>query len=177
MLLASPSADRALEERPDLGRESGHRFLVVRRRGAHDEVAVAQLDERRDAVGRRSIDVDRRAANLRMFLRNRQTQTQHGRLRRRYEVAGCNRTKFIAYGAGAGFLISTLTGGGSLKGALIGALGGLAYGELTKNKSNNREVTLRPGTEFGVRLDQRLALAGNWDSYTPIPARARPTTR
>jgi hypothetical protein len=89
-----------------------------------------------------------------------------------------NRTKFIAYGAGAGFLISTLTGGGSLKGALLGALGGLVYGEATKSKSNNREVVLKPGTEFGVRLDQRLALAGDWDDdYRRVPARNEPDYR
>jgi len=86
-----------------------------------------------------------------------------------------NRTKFIAYGAGAGFLISALTGGGSLKGALLGALGGLAYSEVTKNKTNGREVVLRPGTEFGVRLDQRLAMAGNWDNSRPVPARRDPS--
>ena len=90
-----------------------------------------------------------------------------------------NRTKFIAYGAGAGFLISALTGGGSLKGALIGALGGFLYGEATKDKVNGREVVLKPGTEFGVRLDQRLALAGNWDdyNYNGVSTRQRPTSR
>jgi hypothetical protein len=84
-----------------------------------------------------------------------------------------DRTKFIAYGAGAGFLISTLTGGGSLKGALLGAAGGFLYGELSKNKNkgNGREVVLKPGTEFGVRLDQRLALATTWDDYRDRPAR------
>jgi hypothetical protein len=85
-----------------------------------------------------------------------------------------NRTKFIAYGAGAGFLISTLTGGGSLKGALIGAAGGLLLGELSKSKANGREVVLRPGTEFGVRLDQRLAMASTQDG---IQGRATPVQR
>jgi hypothetical protein len=100
-------------------------------------------------------------------------RTEDGRLVARSNSK--NRTKFIAYGAGAGFLISTLTGGGSLKGALLGALGGLVYGEATKNKTNGREVVLKPGTEFGVRLDQRLALAGTWDdNYRRVPSRVDP---
>jgi hypothetical protein len=70
-----------------------------------------------------------------------------------------DKTKFIAYGAGAGFLISTLTGGGGLKGALLGAAAGYLYGQTSKDKMNGREVTLKPGTQFGVRLDRRLALA------------------
>ena len=44
---------RALEDRPDLGREAGHRLLVVRAREAGDEVAVADLEERRAAARRR----------------------------------------------------------------------------------------------------------------------------
>jgi hypothetical protein len=82
-----------------------------------------------------------------------------------------DRTKFIAYGAGAGFLISALTGGGSLKGALLGAAAGFLYGEFNKNKANGREVVLKPGTEFGVRLDERLALAGTRDDFRYRPAR------
>ena len=82
-----------------------------------------------------------------------------------------NKTKFIAYGAGAGFLISTLTGGGSLKGALLGAAAGYLYGQFSKSKANGREVVLKPGTEFGVRLDQRVALAPTWNGYRTQPAR------
>jgi len=83
-----------------------------------------------------------------------------------------NRTKFIAYGAGAGFLISTLTGGGALKGGLLGAAAGYLYGRFSKDKANGREVVLKPGTEFGVRLDQRVALASTYSDY-----RTRPVSR
>lgn len=100
-------------------------------------------------------------------------RTDDGRLVARSKSK--DRTKFIAYGAGAGFLISALTGGGSLKGALLGALGGFLYGEATRDKTVGREVVLKPGTEFGVRLDQRLALAGDWDDYRRVPARRDPS--
>ncbi len=76
-----------------------------------------------------------------------------------------DKTKFIAYGAGAGFLIGSLTGS-NIKGGLLGAAAGYLYGQFgnkDKGKSNGREVVLKPGTEFGVRLDRRLALAANWD--------------
>jgi hypothetical protein len=78
-----------------------------------------------------------------------------------------DRTKFLAYGAGAGFLISTLTGGSSLEGALLGAAAGYLYGELNKKKANGREVVLKPGTEFGVRLDQRVAFLPTESYRTP----------
>src|SRR5712692_4013043 len=69
-----------------------------------------------------------------------------------------NHTKFIAYGAGAGLLIGSLLGS-NVKGALAGAAAGYLYGRFNKNKGNGREVALKPGTEFGVRLDQRVAMA------------------
>ena len=97
-------------------------------------------------------------------------RTDDGRLVAR-SSSSKNRTKFIAYGAGAGFLISTLTGGGALKGGLIGAAAGYLYGALDKKKANGREVVLKPGTEFGVRLDQRVALAPTWNGYRTQPAR------
>ena len=40
-----------LKDRPDLGRESRHRFLVVWRRETGDEVAVADLKEWRKSFG------------------------------------------------------------------------------------------------------------------------------
>jgi hypothetical protein len=97
-------------------------------------------------------------------------RTADGRLVAR-SSSSKNRTKFIAYGAGAGFLISTLTGGGSLKGALLGAAAGYLYGVFDKSKANGREVVLKPGTEFGVRLDQRVALAPTGNDYRTQPAR------
>jgi len=77
-----------------------------------------------------------------------------------------DKTKFIAYGAGAGFLIGSLLGS-NIKGGLLGAAAGYLYGQSQKNKGNGHEVVLKPGTEFGVRLDQRLALASNGNGRYP----------
>jgi hypothetical protein len=84
-------------------------------------------------------------------------QTSNGQLVARPEHRN-DRTKFIAYGAGAGLLIGSLLGS-NVKGGLAGAAAGYLYGQFHKNKSNGHEVVLKPGTEFGVRLDQRVALA------------------
>src|SRR5713101_3340711 len=84
-------------------------------------------------------------------------QTSSGQLIARPEHRN-DRTKFIAYGAGAGLLIGSLLGS-NIKGALAGAAAGYLYGRFNKNKGNGHEVVLKPGTEFGVRLDQRVALA------------------
>jgi hypothetical protein len=83
-----------------------------------------------------------------------------------------DRTKFIAYGAGAGFVIGSLLGK-NVVGGLLGAAAGYLYGQ---NKGNGHEVTLRPGTEFGVRLDQRLALASTADSSYPTRVRGYRST-
>jgi hypothetical protein len=84
-------------------------------------------------------------------------QTSSGQLVARPEHRN-DRTKFIAYGAGAGLLIGSLLGS-NVKGGLAGAAAGYLYGQFHKNKGNGHEVVLKPGTEFGVRLDQRVALA------------------
>jgi len=68
-----------------------------------------------------------------------------------------DRTKFIAYGAGAGLIIGSLLGS-NIKGALAGAAAGYLFGQYNKKKANGHDVVLKPGTEFGVRLDQRVAL-------------------
>jgi hypothetical protein len=84
-------------------------------------------------------------------------RTSDGRLMAHSGSSSKNRTKFLAYGAGAGFVIGSLLGS-NIKGALAGAAAGYLYGMLNKNKANGRDVVLKPGTEFGVRLDQRVAL-------------------
>ena len=67
--------------------------------------------------------------------------------------------KWVGYGAGAGAVLATVFGGSFLKGALLGGLGGAVYGYLNKDKSRRdfRDVSLDEGTEFGVRLRDRVA--------------------
>lgn len=89
-------------------------------------------------------------------------RTSDGRLETRNRKSAKFQPKWVGYGAAGGAVLSTILGGGFLKGALIGAAGGAVYGYLDQKKQNKRnnvdEVDLRAGTEFGVRLNERLAL-------------------
>jgi hypothetical protein len=92
------------------------------------------------------------------------TRTSDGRLEAK-SSSSSNKLKFIGYGAGAGFLIGSLLGS-NIKGALGGALAGYLYGQFGKSKASGHDVVLKPGTEFGVRLDQRVALnPAGYNSY------------
>jgi hypothetical protein len=92
-------------------------------------------------------------------------RTSSGRLEARGRSSR-NKYQFLGYGAGGGALISALTGGNLLKGALLGAIAGFAYDQLNKDKRDNghySEVNLKPGTEFGVALQSgtTVSLADN----------------
>jgi len=88
-----------------------------------------------------------------------------------------DKMKFIGYGAGAGALIGLLTKGNLLTNALLGAAGGYLYGQLNKDKQNGgyRNVDLKEGSEFGVRLDQRFAYTTA--SYQGNDRYGEPTSR
>jgi hypothetical protein len=58
-----------------------------------------------------------------------------------------------------GLLIGSLLGS-NVVGGLLGAGAGYLLGNKHK-KAENRDVVLRDGTELGVRLDQRVVLAGS----------------
>jgi hypothetical protein len=87
-------------------------------------------------------------------------RTRSGRLESRGS-SGKFDTKWVGYGAAGGAILSTIFGGGLLKGGLIGALGGAAYAYLKKDKQRNggrySDVQLKPGAEFGLRLNNRVA--------------------
>ncbi len=96
-------------------------------------------------------------------------RTADGRLearRRTGRNGGKFETKWVGYGAGAGAVLATVLGGGFLKGALLGGLGGAVYGYLNKNKNNGGEdrfvdVNLAEGTEFGIRFENEVAYNPN----------------
>jgi hypothetical protein len=93
------------------------------------------------------------------------TRTTTGRLVSK-RTSKNDRMKFIGYGAGAGALIGLLTKGNLLRNALLGAAGGYLYSELSKDKARGgyRNVDLKQGAEFGVRLDRQFA-------YVPVSDR------
>jgi len=89
-------------------------------------------------------------------------RTRDGRIEsRRSGDKGKFDPKWVGYGAAGGAVLATIFGGGFLKGALLGGLGGAVYAYLNKDKNKNgdsfREATIDSGTEFGVRMAQSVA--------------------
>lgn len=75
--------------------------------------------------------------------------------------------KWVGYGAAGGAVLATILGGGFLKGALLGGVGGAIYAYLNKDKDKDRreyrDVRLERDTEFGLRLNTRVAFDGRGD--------------
>jgi len=65
---------------------------------------------------------------------------------------------YTGYGAGAGLLLGAITKGNTIFDTLLG--GGLGYLLGTQDKSHGdpRDVTLKPNTEMGVRLDRSIKI-------------------
>jgi hypothetical protein len=87
-------------------------------------------------------------------------RTEDGRLESRREGGGRRFDwKWVGYGAAGGAVLGEILGDNLLKGALLGGLGGAIYGYLNRDRDRGRfqEVTLARGTEFGVRLNDRIA--------------------
>lgn len=66
------------------------------------------------------------------------------------------KAKFIGGGAGGGALIGAIEGGG--KGLAIGAGAGAVTGAVASRLKKGHEVKVKSGTEFGVILNQNIAL-------------------
>jgi len=86
------------------------------------------------------------------------TKTSDGRIVAK-PGKGTDRLTYVGYGAGAGLLVSLFTKQ-TLSNTLLGAGLGYLFGSLQKSHNDPRDVTLKPGTEMGVRLDRRLTLSG-----------------
>lgn len=90
-------------------------------------------------------------------LDNRAVSRDESGVLRSKSSAGDNRTVFAGYGAGAGLVVGLLTKK-PLEGTLIGGLLGYLAGEAQRAENKPADVTLKTGTEFGVRLTRDLAI-------------------
>jgi len=91
-------------------------------------------------------------------------RTKSGRLQARKRSGGKTDWKWAGYGAGAGAILSAVTGGKVLKGAVIGGLGGAVYSYLSRDKGGKetfRDVDLPRGTEFGMRMERQVSVASH----------------
>jgi len=87
---------------------------------------------------------------------------------------------YAGYGAGAGLLLGAITRGNTILDTLLG--GGLGYllGTTDKSHGEPKDVTLKPDTEMGVRLDHSVQIStyednrGRDDSYTDPSPRNQP---
>jgi hypothetical protein len=81
-------------------------------------------------------------------LDQRDVEQQNGRLVAKSKKP--NRTAFIGYGAGAGLVVGLFTDN-VITGTLIGAAAGYLSSLFVRDKA--RDVNIKPGTEFGVQLN------------------------
>lgn len=88
--------------------------------------------------------------------------------------------KWVGYGAAGGAVLGTIFGSSFLRGALLGGVGGAIYGYLNRDRGRGefRDVSLDEGTNFGVRLADRVAFqdANNF-RYANRPGRNNPSER
>ena len=64
-----------------------------------------------------------------------------------------DRMVYTGVGAGAGLIVGILTKK-PLEGAILGGILGYLYGENKAKNASPSNVVLKPGTEFGVRLER-----------------------
>ncbi len=64
--------------------------------------------------------------------------------------------KYVGYGAAAGILVALATDGNLLTDGVIGAALGFIFGQSQVDRTKYNNVTLKAGTEIGMRLDRDL---------------------
>lgn len=77
--------------------------------------------------------------------------------------------RYVGYGAGGGALVAILTKGNILTNALIGGALGFLLGEIQKDPSRSRDVSLETGSPFGVRLTRDMEFRPDAKPTTPHP--------
>ncbi|MEI6499869.1 MAG: copper amine oxidase N-terminal domain-containing protein [Armatimonadota bacterium] len=73
-----------------------------------------------------------------------------------------DRLKMIGVGVGAGLLIGKLLDKDLLVGGLLGGAAGYLYSETTTDKARPKNVVVKAGTVFGVRMDRDVAYSAPW---------------
>jgi len=79
---------------------------------------------------------------------------------------------YAGYGAGAGLILGAITKGNSILDTLLGGGLGYLFGNLDKSHGDPKDITLKPNTEMGVRLDRSINITtyddgtGTGSSYT-----------
>lgn len=115
-----------------------------------------------DVIFRRAILPDGSAMGIRGDLASLSSddvrETSDGRLVSRRSGNGEFQWKWVGYGAAGGAVLGQIFGDDFLKGGLLGGLGGAVYSYLNRDKGRDfSEIDLDRGTEFGIRLDRRVA--------------------
>jgi len=68
-----------------------------------------------------------------------------------------DRLKWVGIGAAGGLIVGALTKQNTLLSLLLGAGAGYLYNEVGNNKNKSGDVSIKEGTQFGVRLDRQVA--------------------
>jgi hypothetical protein len=130
------------------------RVVAARARQGNDP-GVIELDfQRLRLPNGRAYDIDGQLISLdnKSIIRD-----ENGMIRSRNTGSKDNRTVYAGYGAGAGLIVGLLTKR-PLEGTLIGGLLGYIGGQAQREQNRPSDVRLNPGTEFGVRLTQDVAI-------------------
>jgi hypothetical protein len=131
----------------------GHVIAARRQRGDKPGLLEVGFDRLKMPDGR-TVNIDGSLISLDAKNIDR---TNNGRIVAKGGSNKDNRTVWAGYGAGAGLIVGIL-GKRPLENAVIGGLLGYLAGSVQQNQNRPQNVHLSPGTEFGVRLNQDLAI-------------------
>jgi len=134
-------------------RVEGRVVSAVPRSG--DKAGVVELDFNRIVMpDGKTVPIDGSLISLdnRNVVRN-----ENGMLVATAQARKDNRMVYAGYGAGAGLIVGLLTKR-PLESLAIGGILGYIAGSIEQSQRRANDVTLQPGTKFGVRLDQSVAL-------------------
>lgn len=85
------------------------------------------------------------------------TRDANGRIKATGQATKDNRSVYAGYGAGAGLVVGLLTKK-PLEGTVIGGILGYLGGQAQHDQNKPHNVTLKPGTTFGVRLNEDISI-------------------